>query len=224
MTAMSPFAGPPVPRSCGRRRPRPRRVPLLEPLEDRTLLAATFDFSGGVASYRAALAGTLTVAQTGDTLRITDSAGPITLTDAARRQGCGGDGSHTVLCPAAGLDQLVLTLPQGEAVTVRTWGLTAAVNVRGPGGLTALTVDDTGHPTARTATLLADQVLGLGAPVSYSAGNLASLTVNGGADGTLQDLGNGVFELTVPIDISLSTTVSSQDVTLHITGSLQASA
>jgi hypothetical protein len=48
--------------------------------------------------------------------------------------------------------------------------------------------------------------------------------LNGGADGTLQDLGNSIFELTVPIDISLSTTVSGQDVTLHITGSLQASA
>jgi hypothetical protein len=191
--------------------PRVRRAwgPLrVEQLEDRTL-PATFDLSGGVAGYPASrgVANDLTLAQVGPSIVLFDAGEPILLSPAATLAGCTGGGSNTIRCPAAGVRLVTLNTVDGaDRVTVRPAGLTAAVDVRNPGSLTDLVVDDRDDTTGRVVTLDAGSLIGLGqAALTFAASQLRSLTIEGGGGGntfTVRDTpGSGSVSVTTTLDV-----------------------
>lgn len=192
-----------VSRVRARRGPaRPRRRSLvavtlrLERLEERNLLS-TFTITGTAAYYQAASGTTnqVTLSEFQGVLTLSDSAETISLQGASAQASCTGSGTHTVQCSAKLSSLLIDTEGGVDEVRVQVPGLLPGVAIANTGGLTDLTIEDRDALAGAIATLSAGSVTGLAAaPITFTAAELASLTINAGREHnrfTVLDTGAG---------------------------------
>jgi acrosin len=156
----------PARRIDGAQRPRRRRPLGVERLEDRTT-PSTLDFTNGVLSYTASsnVGSNFTLAFSGGTYTLSDTAETITVTQAAQNAGFTGSGTNTVTGPdSTSLTSLQITLGN-PADTANIRSLSKPTTLTTGAGSDTINVSSTG---------LTGNLNGIGASLSIDAGGGAN--------------------------------------------------